>query len=77
MYYREEDVPLTIQQCIVPNCTKMQAPIKRGLCMMCYNKANKLVTLGTTTWEALEAMGLANPQDNDPFTQAFNEKNQS
>lgn len=60
--------------CITPNCKRFVAQsLGRGLCMLCYSKAKKLVAGKTTTWKQLEEMGLALPDASDPFTQAFNE----
>ena len=73
------EVPsLTVgNKCLVPKCTRMEAPAyKRGLCTQCHSKARKMVESGQTTWEQLEAMGLVKPQDDDPFTAAFNELSQ-
>ena len=58
--------------CLTPQCPR-SASQYRGLCMPCYSKAKKYVERGETTWEKLEGMGLAAPDD-DPFTKAFNEK---
>lgn len=74
------DVPslTTGKKCLVLRCTRTEAPaLKRGLCVQCHGKANAMVKSGRTTWEKLEAMGLAKPQDDDPFTEAFNDKSQS
>ena len=67
---------MSIEKCLTPNCTRVSAPsLERGLCLLCYSKAKKLVAAGTTTWSELVRMGLANPTSKesiDPFTAAFN-----
>ena len=35
---------------------------KRGLCLTCYNTLARRVHRGTDTWDAIEAEGLALPQ---------------
>lgn len=72
------DVPsLTVgKKCLVPKCTHTLAlggpSVKRGLCVTCYKRAKDMVESGSTTWEKLEAMGLSKSQNDDPFTEAFN-----
>ncbi len=43
-------------KCLTPNCGKK--PRTRGICNTCYITANRIVQLGKTTWEELEANGL-------------------
>ena len=45
----------------------------RGLCLVCYSRAKKLVDARATTWDEIVGMGLATvEQDADPFTEAYN-----
>ena len=60
-----------MNDCIIPGCHRPQSSY-RGLCMVCYSKARKYVELNHTTWEKLEAQGLALPAT-DPFTKAFDD----
>ena len=58
--------------CLTPKCYHNAAsPAYRGLCLVCYGKAKKLVAEKKTTWEELEQMGLALPTGGDPFADAF------
>jgi hypothetical protein len=65
------------ENCLTKNCMRPAAvAMKRGLCLICYSRAKKMVESGTTTWGQLVEMKLALPSDTegaDPFTQAFNE----
>jgi len=45
------------KSCVVPGCSREAT--SRGLCGSCYLAASKLVKQGRTTWEALQARGLA------------------
>ena len=61
-------------KCLTPKCRRPAAlALKRGLCMVCYSEAKKLVAAGTATWDGLVALGLAlSSGDQDLFTKAFN-----
>jgi general stress protein YciG len=44
-------------------CCQCDAPARtRGLCTRCYNRCQYQVDVGKTTWQALEAAGLARPR---------------
>ena len=62
-------------ECLTPGCARpAAASLKRGLCLLCYSRAKKLVEDGTTTWDEIVELGLALPNDGegaDPFTKAF------
>ena len=64
-------------KCLSKTCTRPSAlALKRGLCMICYSRAKKMVEAGVTTWREIIELGLALPSDTDggdPFTQAFND----
>lgn len=64
-------------KCLAKNCQRTaSSSMGRGLCLVCYSKAKKMVAAGTTTWTELVSLGLAKPgveEADDPFTQAFNE----
>lgn len=62
-------------KCLIPKCQRPVAQsLKRGLCMMCYSTAKKMIEAGTATWDGLVALGLALPSsDQDPFMKAFND----
>lgn len=59
--------------CLTKNCMRpAAAALKRGLCMVCYHKAKKLVTAGKATWEEFVRLGLALPDESDnAFESAF------
>jgi hypothetical protein len=38
-----------------------QPPIRRGLCFRCYDRLDRAVRSGTTTWAALEESGTVLP----------------
>lgn len=68
---------MDIPKCMVPECKRPQAlAMNRGLCMVCYSRAKKLVDTGKTTWDVLVDLQLALPTD-DPFTAAFKERNKT
>ena len=60
-------------KCITATCNAQEAPaLKRGLCMLCYSRAKKLVSKGDTTWNEIVSLGLALPTDEeDPFMKGF------
>ena len=66
-----------MEKCLSSGCSRPAVAImQRGLCMVCYSKAKKMVEAGTTTWAEIVALGLAAGSDadgTDPFTRAFNE----
>lgn len=61
-----------MSKCLRDNCTASAANGKtyRGLCLKCYSSAKKLVDADKTSWEELEAMGLAEGKP-DEFTTEF------
>lgn len=61
--------------CLTKGCMRPVATaLIRGLCMLCYSTAKKMVDNGTTTWTELVTMGLALAQSNsDQFAAAFEE----
>ena len=51
-------------QCMTPSCTRPSSPaLKRGLCLVCYSKARKMIDAGSTTWEEVVSLGLALPTE--------------
>lgn len=64
-------------KCMSTNCVRPAAPaLQRGLCLICYSKAKKMVESGTTTWDEIVELGLAMPCDSvdgDPFARSFRE----
>lgn len=63
-------------KCLTNACMRPAgAATGRGLCMVCYSRAKKMVEAGTTTWREIVDLGLAMPNDvdGDPFTTQFNE----
>lgn len=63
---------MTTAKCLT--CSRPPATaIGRGLCLVCYSGAKKMIETGKTTWDDLVAMGLALDKDGgDNFAQAFN-----
>jgi hypothetical protein len=62
------------KHCLISGCTRSIAG--RGLCVNCYNVARKIVNNGTTCWEELVDLGLAEKptrRSNTPFAVAFEE----
>jgi hypothetical protein len=64
-------MPSISSQCLTPECNGQST--YKGLCMKCYSEAKKLVEAGTTTWEALAEMGLAD-QGETKFARAFKQR---
>ncbi len=63
---------MPIMKCCTTSCNKTEGAGLRGLCMMCYSSAKKMVAAGRATWEQLERMGLARPKASDDlFAQEF------
>ena len=56
-------------KCIIDNCYRLGA--QRGLCLVCYSKAKKVVDSGKVTWDQLVGLGLAG--DGDRGGDMFNE----
>lgn len=54
--------------CMIQGC--MRTKVRRGLCLVCYSRANKKVEAGETTWAKLAEMGLCE-SDRDPFDDAY------
>lgn len=54
-------------KCLREGCSKPAVVDLRGLCMSDYSQAKRMVEAGETTWEELERMNLANPQDTGDF----------
>lgn len=71
------NVKMGASKCLTEDCHRyMQSTSNyaRGLCMVCYGKAKKLVESGVTSWDQLEKLGLVNSAETtDPFTKAFNQ----
>ena len=66
---------ITNTTCITPQCGRIAVQnIGRGLCMMCYSSAKKLVESGATTWTRLEEIGMV-LRKHDLFIAAFNKDN--
>lgn len=64
----------THDNCLTQGCTRPR--ITRGLCQYCYFVARKLIERKLTTWEELEAAGIARvkarrPFNNNPLVQAL------
>lgn len=61
-----------MSQCITDKCTRQacQQEYARGLCLVCYSIAKKMIESKQTTWEELEKLGLIRPTE-DPFTKSF------
>ena len=60
-------------KCLVEKCTRPAAATARGLCLVCYSQAKKLVASDVTTWDKLEGMRLVTPKDGtDLFMEAYN-----
>lgn len=68
-------------KCMTPNCSRFASLIeRRGLCLVCFSRAKKLVESGATSWNKLAEMDLVrkSPTEStveerqDPFTEAFN-----
>jgi hypothetical protein len=47
------------RKCLMPKCSRKQ--VARGQCSRCYRTTAALVATGQTTWEQVEAKGLATP----------------
>lgn len=60
-------------KCVTKTCRRPRAINRRGLCLICYSKAKRLVEVGITTWDNLVMLRLVLPYEDDLFTQAFNE----
>lgn len=65
-----------MEKCLTDGCTTAPYAEGRGLCMSCYSRAKSMVTRKQTTWEELEQLGLALPQESK-FEQAFKNKKAS
>lgn len=64
------------KNCMTKGCPRLSVHVGRGMCLVCYSRAKKLVESGQATWSGLVEMGLALPETDggaDPFTKAFNE----
>jgi len=60
-------------KCCVPECSGDRIA-GRGLCAGCYTTARYLIRSGRTSWEQLEALGLATPKraiNTSPLLKAF------
>ena len=60
MRHRKLIIPKEI--CVNPMHKRSFREYSRGLCIICYNAARKLVMDGHATWEKLEAEGKARPE---------------
>ena len=60
-----------MNKCRMPKCNR--EVVTRGLCDACYRSTKRLIALGKTTWERLEADGLAEAprQGGKPRTPAY------
>jgi hypothetical protein len=47
-------------KCLGPNCDKDS--VCRGLCLICYKSASRLICKGFFTWEQLEELRLSEPK---------------
>ncbi len=50
--------------CLTPKCGSVRW--RRGLCMPCYSRIQRLVKKGLVTWEALERKGESLPRLRNP-----------
>ena len=62
-----------MQQCLIKGCGAVAGTAMRGLCPRCSGRARKCVAAGDVTWDQLVRLGLAEPDEADPFTRALNE----
>ena len=58
------------ERCLIPNCQRMSAVGKRGLCLVCYSQAKKKVDNFEVSWEQLAQRGLCKPESS-PFDDAY------
>lgn len=63
------------EKCLILKCQRQSAVNMRGLCLVCYGRAKKMVESGQTSWQELEEMGLSlaasSPFDDAFFRKAF------
>lgn len=70
--------PVISLKCLTPNCLGMFGGERgksgaRGLCKKCHADAMRLVKKKATTWEELEALGLAQPKYGSLIERALSE----
>lgn len=50
------------KKCKTDGCLKSGLPQYKGLCILCYSSAKKLVDSGAETWDSLAALGLTDAE---------------
>ena len=63
-----------MKKCIIVECQGQQTTYGRGLCVMCYSRAKKMVDVGKTSWDELERLGMIEGKKSDPFTKQLEKK---
>lgn len=70
LFFKRAKGVVMSERCMIPNCQRLAALGKRGLCLVCFSRAKKKVDSGETTWERLAEMRLCKSESN-PFDDAY------